>query len=338
MEIKETVCAVVVTYNRKELLIECLDALLKQTRPIDAMYIIDNFSNDGTSELLKEKGYITELPPENIRVPWEKEFEVKNLLNGSSVKVYYMRMNENIGGAGGFHEGVKRGYERGYDWLWLMDDDAEPDTESLYLLSKHFEDQSIVGLAGTVLRPDNSIAINHRGKVDYTNMFPLIEKPLDEIEYTKSSCDIHVASFVGLLIRSTAVKKIGYPNKEYFIHNDDFEYCLRLSKVGKIKLIPSSKILHKEASKQTIKERVPLSKLWLSYYGRRNQISLVRKYSTNKLKLYFQILISLSRSIVGIILYDDHKIKRIKFVISSVLDGFTDTFDNDKPKRILGLK
>ncbi|MBD3842385.1 MAG: glycosyl transferase, family 2, partial [Campylobacterales bacterium] len=35
MENKETVCAVVVTYNRKELLIECLDALMKQTRPID---------------------------------------------------------------------------------------------------------------------------------------------------------------------------------------------------------------------------------------------------------------------------------------------------------------
>jgi GT2 family glycosyltransferase len=54
MKNKETVCAVVVTYNRKELLIECLDALCKQTRPIDAMYIIDNFSNDGTAELLLE--------------------------------------------------------------------------------------------------------------------------------------------------------------------------------------------------------------------------------------------------------------------------------------------
>ncbi len=41
---KETVCAVVVTYNRKELLIECLNALCKQTRPIDAVYVIDNFS------------------------------------------------------------------------------------------------------------------------------------------------------------------------------------------------------------------------------------------------------------------------------------------------------
>lgn len=59
---KETVCAVVVTYNRKELLIECLNALCKQTRPID---------NDGTAELLLENGYINELPYENFDEPFE---------------------------------------------------------------------------------------------------------------------------------------------------------------------------------------------------------------------------------------------------------------------------
>ncbi len=54
-EIHETVCAVVVTYNRKKLLIECVDALVEQTRPVDAIYIIDYFSNEGTPYLLKEK-------------------------------------------------------------------------------------------------------------------------------------------------------------------------------------------------------------------------------------------------------------------------------------------
>ena len=52
----ETVCVVVVTYNRKELLIECLEALSKQTRPLDGIYIIDNASADGTPELLLGKG------------------------------------------------------------------------------------------------------------------------------------------------------------------------------------------------------------------------------------------------------------------------------------------
>jgi rhamnopyranosyl-N-acetylglucosaminyl-diphospho-decaprenol beta-1,3/1,4-galactofuranosyltransferase len=119
----DSVCAVVVTYNRKNLLIECLEALRKQTRPIQGIYLIDNASTDGTPELLLEKGYISELPPENLKEPWEKEFIIQNLTNGEEIKLHYVRMHENTGGAGGFYEGVKRGYERGYDWLWLMDDD-----------------------------------------------------------------------------------------------------------------------------------------------------------------------------------------------------------------------
>jgi GT2 family glycosyltransferase len=55
---KETVCAVVVTYNRKNLLIECLEGLRKQTRPVDAICLVDNASTDGTPDLLLEKGYI----------------------------------------------------------------------------------------------------------------------------------------------------------------------------------------------------------------------------------------------------------------------------------------
>ena len=51
------VAAVVVTYNRKELLMECLEALLRQTRPLQAIYIIDNASTDGTPELLHREGY-----------------------------------------------------------------------------------------------------------------------------------------------------------------------------------------------------------------------------------------------------------------------------------------
>lgn len=53
-----SIVSVIVTFNRKALLIECLDALLKQTRPLEKIIIIDNSSSDGTPELLKEKGYL----------------------------------------------------------------------------------------------------------------------------------------------------------------------------------------------------------------------------------------------------------------------------------------
>ncbi len=98
----DTVAAVLVTYNRKEFLSECLDGLLHQTRPVDRIILIDNASTDGTPEFLKQRGYL-----------------------GNPV-IDYVQMPDNTGGAGGFHEGVKRGYYAGYRWLWLMDDDVEP--------------------------------------------------------------------------------------------------------------------------------------------------------------------------------------------------------------------
>src|ERR1035441_9411687 len=103
----ESIAAVVVTYNRKALLGECLDALLKQTHPLDAIYVIDNASTDGTKEFLNERGYLRES------------------------KIRYVPLPDNTGGAGGFYEGLRHAFEAGFDWFWLMDDDVEPYLDGL---------------------------------------------------------------------------------------------------------------------------------------------------------------------------------------------------------------
>jgi glycosyltransferase involved in cell wall biosynthesis len=52
------VAAVLVTYNRQCLLAECLEALLKQTRPLERIILVDNASTDGTAEWLLAQGYL----------------------------------------------------------------------------------------------------------------------------------------------------------------------------------------------------------------------------------------------------------------------------------------
>ncbi|AEH22447.1 glycosyl transferase family 2 [Thermodesulfobacterium geofontis OPF15] len=339
----DKVCAVVVTYNRKNLLLECLKALRKQTRPIQGLYLIDNASTDGTPELLLEKGYITELPPQNIEEPWEKEFIIQNLTDGEEIKLYYVRMHENTGGAGGFYEGVKRGYEKGYDWLWLMDDDAEPKEDALESLSIYFKNSNIVGLAGSVLLPNRTIAIYHRGKINFKKVFPLIQIPLQLQEYQKQTVEIDMASFVGLLVRRNAIEKIGFPKKDFYIHHDDIEYCIRLRSIGKILLVPKSIIFHKKASKTEVEKfflgrrklRKNFSEYWLTYYGIRNLVWLGKRYSKSKTLFYYQMFKFLLRQILGIILLDDNKLKRIKFIINAYIDGLQGKFDNKKPKRLL---
>ena len=331
---KKTVCAVVVTYNRKHLLLECLDSLLKQTRPINALYIIDNASSDGTYNMLFEKGYIGELLPQRQDEPWESKTVIQNKDNSEDIYVYYVRMQENTGGAGGFHEGVKRGYKKGYDWLWLMDDDAQPEVDSLFKLESYFNRDDVVALSNSVVKENGEFDLMHRGLIDFSSMFPSIQKPIDMELYNNSEVEIHTASFVGLLVAYDAIKEVGFPKKEFFIHNDDIEYCLRLTGVGKLLLIPSSKIKHKEVA--TVgHSRVPFDKLWLRYYGLRNLIGLNKKYGSSNLRFYFSLLKNTIGRVCRVIVYDDNKVRRLRFIFNQIGDGLSGNFDNSKPKKIL---
>ena len=52
------VATIIVTFNRKELLIQCIEAIYSQKFRPTIIYIIDNQSTDGTYEFLKEKGIL----------------------------------------------------------------------------------------------------------------------------------------------------------------------------------------------------------------------------------------------------------------------------------------
>lgn len=330
-----SVCAVVVTFNRKELLTKCLDALLNQTLKLQAIYVVDNNSTDKTEELLLQKGFIDTLPN------YDEKFVTEQL--HEDVLIRYIRLPENLGGAGGFYEGVKEAYEDDYDWVWIMDDDAFPTGTCLENLQPYFNLENTVALASLKVDLDGNILYHHRGYFNFTHGLP-IQKHITIEDTQKEITDIDMASFVGLLIKKEAIFAIGFPKKEFFIHADDLEYCIRLRTQGKIKLINKSVIKHAEGSVQgTFKksfmgiqvDRRPYEKLWINYYMQRNLIWLGRKYSKNKFSLYITIIKNYLKTFIGIILFDDHKLKRLKFYTNAYMDGFKSTFDNKKPKRIL---
>ncbi len=320
------VSAVVVTFNRKELLIECLEALRRQTRPPDALYIIDNASTDGTEELLRKEGYLNGT--------------MENLHNGGMLKVNYIKLPENTGGAGGFHEGVRRAYTDGYDWIWLMDDDAEPLPDSLERLLD-YDGDGVAALANLKVGVDGMPQVIHRGFFDF-NSFRWVVRPINpEIndEYVK----IDHASFVGVLVNSEAIGKVGFPRQDFFLHYDDVEYCLRLRSTGDIILVTGSRILHKDSALDNLEKKrflwkevsvVPYEKLWLRYYGLRNQIWL-RKRNMNPLLFYMFLLRSVPLSLLGQIISGDKIMKRCRFILNAYYDGIRGSFDNEKPKKLL---
>jgi len=342
---RHKIAAVVVTFNRKKLLLECLDALKSQTHPLDAIFIIDGPSTDGTPEALKEANYIKELPPTKYS---EYSWFTKNIIEsskGTPIKVTYVRLYEDVGGAGGFHEGVKRAWQEGYDWIWLMDDDAEPKEDALEKLVPYLNLPDVVVLAPEVRIPTGEVSKQHRGTISFQRVFPMMQTPLEDNAYlSKNPVPIDFVSFVGPLINRNAIERVGFPKREFFIYHDDVEYSIRLRKIGRMYLIPGSVIIHKENIKWTGSTkrflgrriyRIPYDKLWKRYYGIRNLTYLGKTYSKSKVRFIAELLKRYSTTLVGIVLFDDHKFRRIWFVTSAYLDGLREVFDNEKPKRIL---
>lgn len=199
------VCAVIVTFNRKILLMRTLTALYAQTRPIDTILIIDNASSDGTPELLVEQGFLAK----------------DNLI--------YQRLDNNTGGAGGFYTGVKHAYEMGYDWLWLMDDDGYPTPTCLEKLLAYRTDFDFYG--PLVLSDDDKTALSFPITLPASNKIIRTKQQIPTANSNAILSDVLIP-FNGVLLDSNLVKKIGFPESMFFIWGDDIEYTKRARQAG----------------------------------------------------------------------------------------------------------
>lgn len=229
------VCVALVTFNRKMLLMECLNGLFNQTQKPDAIYLIDNQSTDGTAELLLEHGIISELPPSEIVDDWKTSL----LCNG--ILINYVRMKSNTGGAGGFHEGMKRAFEDGYKWVWLMDDDVEPKPDALRTLLQYEH------ISKCIHPSRESIDGKEVMWEGYIDAMTGLRVNLDNhsFKHEKDFTCINVACFEGMLVHRDIIDKIGYPDKRFFIVYDDTVYGLLASQFTNVILVKAPLMIKK---------------------------------------------------------------------------------------------
>lgn len=249
--------AVVVTYNRKALLIECLNALDNQTTPVSKIIVVDNASTDGTGDLFSENAMFAREP------------------------FYYHHMEKNLGGAGGFHEGVKLAHQMKCDWIWIMDDDTivHPDSlEMFYETMPALADEKVSFLASSVFGPGGEVMnVPHLCHKKAENGYEEWYKHLEA-----GAARIEIATFVSLLINWKAVDEVGYPVKDFFIWGDDAEYTQRLTRhYGKAYLCGKSVVTHKRAICKAIaieNEDNP-NRLKNYYYCYRNLLINAKEYN-----------------------------------------------------------
>lgn len=273
------VAILVVTYNRLNLLKECIASLRSQTFNNYDIVVVNNGSTDGTLDWLSEQQ------------------DIITITQGNS------------GGAGGFYTGLKYIAENGYEYCWLMDDDVVCNDDALEHLmiaarkcpESGFFCSKVIDINGASM---NMPSVDDRPRNGcYPNWLDKIDEHLIKVK---------AATFVSVLIPIKNVYKIGLPIKEYFIWGDDAEYTLRLSSKYDCYLAYNSIVVHKRSHQQMLDfmtENNP-TRLTNWFYMLRNSYVNAKKYGKSKdiivtlcyhISLFFRSLLKLDIKRMGIL-------------------------------------
>jgi rhamnopyranosyl-N-acetylglucosaminyl-diphospho-decaprenol beta-1,3/1,4-galactofuranosyltransferase len=228
------ICAVVVTYNRPELLIRCVTAILNQTLKPAATIVVDNCSHVPAAEVLR---------------CYAKELQI-------------FRFGQNTGGAGGFHFGMAEAFRQGFDAVWLMDDDGVPSNSCLI---------NLVGVASkTKTEVSNPLVVDESSPEKLVFGLSISGNVVSSTEWAVESANSDgiiegtINPWNGTLVFRQAYSVLGDIKFECFIWGEEEEYFER-ARASKIRVgtITSAVFYHPAARNNTIKFGLRKSELKL---------------------------------------------------------------------------
>lgn len=261
---------IIVTWNKKQYVLDLLDSVMTLDYPTEAIdiLVVDNASNDGTAEVLR------------AQYP----------------HVHLIYNAENLGGTGGFNTGLQWAFsqsENRYKYLWLLDNDVLVHRRALAELVAVLETQPRIAIAGsTMMQLDYPWRINEMGAFVDTQHRPghlilnrhleciqawqgktaqqLLSEDVDlsqHLMHCNPYMDVEYVAAASLLIRADVAKQAGLW-RDYFIHFDDVEWCLRIGKMGhRVVVSAKSLIWHLSAAAKV--------STWVLYYDNRNVLDLL---------------------------------------------------------------
>ncbi len=265
------ITAVVVTFNRLELLKQGIECLRKQQK-LTGIIVVNNGSTDGTREWLDAQ---------------------------PGLLVVHQ---DNVGGSGGFYTGIERAYSEGADWIWCMDDDVFPHPDCLDRLLP-YTDRPEVGILSPRRLLEGKVFTHEFRHFNFTNPVGSLHGRKLAKQQVNQATEIVGADFEGPFISRRVVEKIGLPNRELFIFCDDTDYCLRAHLAGfKLLYIPEALMdKHKFFSDDTWTSR-NRKKKWKRYYQVRNEAYLNHHYGRNFGVRYLRSFIGVAGYIIPALL------------------------------------
>ncbi|MEO8568358.1 MAG: glycosyltransferase family 2 protein [Ginsengibacter sp.] len=291
----DKVIAVVVTYNRQQLLSQCINALRNQTRKIDKILVINNGSTDNTEEWLKRQADV--------------EFVTQ----------------KNVGGAGGFSTGIKTAFEKGYSWIWMMDDDGYPKEDALEMLLEDDNEELCLRNCAVINKEDRKTFVWKTGNY----------KTIDDVTGTIIENVAH--PFNGTLLHRKIIERVGFPKASLFLWGDETEYYYRIIRKNKIPFYTKTNSIHYHpASAYSYKNDWSFSSNWKMYYYVRNRFAILQtKFSGSivvAIMMYVAFIIAFAGTVI--LFQKTNKFKKLGFILWPMADAFTNNY-NATPALIL---
>jgi len=243
------ISASVLTYNRKEMLLRCLRAILAQVQPADEIIVLDNGSTDGTCEYVEESG----------------------LLDHGGIVLY--RRPRNTGPAAGADTLFRLARERGSDWVWYLEDDSIADADALKELkiaySENFSHPEEVGFLKSLVvsadgAPHGVPEIDLRAAAGQASWAARLGSGLVKVRR---------ATFVSILVPRSTLIHLGNIYPDFVSYGEDTDFTFQSTELLPTYLVGRSKVTHLGPEVGRVKsllKRDPIVMDMAKYYYRNN--------------------------------------------------------------------
>lgn len=209
------VFVIVLNYNGKNCISKCLNSIYQSDYPNFEVIVVDNASNDGSFEEIRQK------------------FQTTNLI----------RNNANLGFAAGNNVGIRYALEKFADYVFLLNNDATVERGTLSEIVNQAE-KSHLPISSPLIYKNGKIWFEG-GKIIWSRMRAIHSK----IKASKEPFACEYVTGCAMLIHKQVFKTIGLFDEKFFLYYEDADFCFRAKQQGfKSYIIPSGKVSHEEAS------------------------------------------------------------------------------------------
>ena len=224
IEQKPLVSVIVVNFNGRVFLYNCIKAVLKNNYPEVEIIVVDNGSTDESVDYIN------------------KEFaNLKNLK--------LVQLDDNFGPAYARNVGIKNSNGK---YLAFLDNDTVPEYNWITSAVEVMENDSTIGVGQCkILLRNHSKRLDYVG--DYLSQYGFLiqqaeTNELDNGQYDSYS-EIFSAKSAAMIARKDVCDKIGGFDPSYFIYVEETDLCWRIWLAGyKVILIPESRVYHEFSS------------------------------------------------------------------------------------------